>query len=173
MLKLITLLVLLPVISIAQKTVPRFENDTLYTTSGYKIYAGLTLHLAKGTGYNGNFRFIKAKTPNGTSSFANTVFVVEKLKDYNISDLGNAYITVESSRLYGDGSKTKINIALVFDKAIEGLPGLPSELIVPDEFKAKQKSSAADEIAKFYELYQKGIITKEEFETQKRKLLNQ
>jgi len=48
-----------PLILQAQQTVPRFEKDTLYTSSGYKIYKGQILRLASGTAENQKFRFIK------------------------------------------------------------------------------------------------------------------
>ena len=52
-------------------------------------------------------------------------------------------------------------------------PSAAAELVVPDEFKNKKKGSISDEINKLYKLYQDNIITKEEFETQKKKLLNE
>ncbi|MEQ1530668.1 MAG: heme-binding protein [Methylococcales bacterium] len=48
-----------PLISTAQKPGSRFENDTLYTTSGYKISKGQIIQLASGTAENSKFRFIK------------------------------------------------------------------------------------------------------------------
>jgi len=46
-------------------------------------------------------------------------------------------------------------------------------LIVPDEFRNKQNGSIADEIGKLNKLYKEGTLTKEEFEAQKKKLLDQ
>ena len=62
---------------------------------------------------------------------------------------------------------------MAFDKAIEGVQGMAPELIVSEEFKNKSQKSTADEIAKLYKLYQDGVISKEEFEMQKKKLLEQ
>lgn len=62
---------------------------------------------------------------------------------------------------------------MAFDNAIEGVQGMAPELIVPEEFKNKSQKSAADEIAKLFKLYQEGAISKEEFEAQKKKLLDQ
>ena len=62
---------------------------------------------------------------------------------------------------------------LIFDKAIENELELPSELIVPAEFRNKQILSIAWEIRRLYELYKKGDISKENFELQKKKLLEQ
>ena len=55
--KLLFILLLCPLISSAQKFLPRFENDTLYTSSGYTIYKGQILHLANGTAAAGYFKF--------------------------------------------------------------------------------------------------------------------
>src|ERR1700741_248343 len=102
---ILLVLIICPLLSIAQKPVPRFENDTLYTTSGYKIYKGEPLHFAYGTAKNGGFRFIKVKTANGVPFIANTSIVVEKVKDFSISGLGNAYIRITGTITYKDGSK--------------------------------------------------------------------
>jgi hypothetical protein len=42
---------------------------------------------------------------------------------------------------------------------------------VPDEYRNKPTASIADEIKKLNKLYSDGIITKEQFEEQKKKLL--
>jgi hypothetical protein len=59
LLLLLCILLLGPLYLTAQTNLPRFENDTLYTTSGYNIYKGQVLHLANGTSDAGYFRFIK------------------------------------------------------------------------------------------------------------------
>ncbi|MBP8115610.1 MAG: RidA family protein [Chitinophagaceae bacterium] len=139
--KLILIFLLCPLISTAQKTVPRFENDTVYTTSGYKIYKGQILHLDSGTAENRKFRFIKLQ--NGglhleNNRYQKTSILVRKLSDYKVSGLGNHYIGILGTLTYKDGSTAKINIDLNFDRAIENFTGLPGELIVPEEFKNKK-----------------------------------
>jgi len=161
-----------PLTSVAQKKLPTMGNDTLYTTSGFKIYKGQTLYFGKGTGRNGNFRYVNIKSETATSSLTNNSIVVKKLKNFGISALGNAYIEIIGTLIFKDGSKGYIDIHMAFEKAIESFPGMPAELLVPDEFN-KQKLSPADEINKLYKLYQDSIITKEEFELQKKKILNQ
>lgn len=158
----------------AQTNVPRFENDTLYTTSGYKIYNGQILQLASGTAENGKFRFIKLQ--NGgenldASRYERTSILVRKLSDYVISGLGNHYIGISGTVTYKDGSKSKINIDINFDRAIENFAGLPSEIIVPEEFKSKKPTGVIDEIERLFKLYKDGALTKEEFETLKKKII--
>lgn len=172
--KIALFLLLCPLLSTAQKAVPRFEKDTLYTTSGYKIYKGQILRLAIGTASeNGKFRFVKLH--NGLhlydSKFHNTNILVNKLSDYEVSGLGNIYIRVRGTITYKDSSKTKIDIDINFDRAIENFKGLPSELIVPDEFTNKRLSTVTDEIERLYKLYKNGALSKEEYEDLKRKVV--
>jgi hypothetical protein len=151
--------------------VPRFEKDTVYTTCGYKIYKGQTLQIGKGTGNRGRFRFINIKNGIPVDSLANKSIVVTKLKNFGISSIGNAYIEIVSPLIYKDGSKGYIDVHLAFDYAIENSPDLPSELIVPDEFRNKQEVKIAREINSLKNLYREGALTMEEYENQKKKLL--
>ena len=173
--KLLFTLLICPLLSIAQKTVPRLENDTVYTTSGYKIYKGQVLQFANGTAENGNFRFVKIRHNGGiftTSRIENARILVRKLSHYEISGLGNHYVRIDGALIHKVGSKEKIELTINFDRAINNFTGLPGELIVPDEFKNNQTGSGvADELIKLNKLYKEGIITKEEFEALKKKLI--
>ena len=74
-----------PLLSAAQKTLPRFENDTLYTSGGYTIYKGQLLHLAQGTSAAGYFKYIKfhySMNRNDTYSLQGSSLIVNKLKNY-------------------------------------------------------------------------------------------
>ncbi len=161
----------IPLLSSAQKNVPRFENDTLYTTSGYKIYIGQILRFAKGTGNNGNFRYVKIKSSSGERSLTNRTLTVKKLSDFEISGLGNGYISIWGTIKYPDNSTGSMYIRFAFDRAIDNFAGLPAELIIPDEYMSKQKSSISEEIEKLYRLYKDSVLTKDEFEAAKKKLL--
>ena len=85
--------------------------------------------------------------------------------------MGNGYITIIGSITYKDGSKGGINMHVAFDKAIESFDG-DSEIIVPIEFRNIRKENASLEIERLYKLYKDSIITKEEFEIQKKKVLD-
>jgi hypothetical protein len=101
---------------------------------------------------------------------------------------------------YTDGRKEEADIILEFEKAIETVAGQPGELKVPAEFITRsaiaakeetkkqtmpaetktqpvpndlKKQLVADEIKKLFDLYKQGALTKEEFEAQKKKLLQQ
>jgi hypothetical protein len=169
--QLLAALLFCPLLSVAQQQLPRFENDTLYTSSGYKIYKGITLHFGKPTGNRGNFRYINIKSETKIASLINNSIVVKKMKNFGISVLGNGYIEIYGNVIFKDGSKGYVDIHMAFDRAIENSLDLPSELIVPDEYRNRPTASIADEIKKLNELYTDGIITKEQFEEQKKKLL--
>jgi len=175
--KLALIFFLCPLLSTAQQTVPRFENDTVYTTSGYKIYKGQVLQLASGTAENGKkFQFLKLE--NGglhlvNSKYENTSITVKKLYDFKRTGLGNYYIGVYGTMTYRDGSKAKIGVDINFDKAIGNFDGSPGELIVPEEFRNKKKIEPASEIERLFKLYKEGALTKEEYEALKKKVIEQ
>lgn len=169
--KLFVLILFCPLFLKAQKLLPRFENDTLYTSCGYKIYPGQVLHFAKGTARDKRFSFVRfiGVCCEETNLTNNTVTVI-KLSKYNISGLGTGYIKVRGWMVFPKGDKLKIDFNMAFDAAIEGADSKSPELIVPEEFRNKQKQNMSDELTKLYKLYQDSIITKEEFEIQKSKL---
>ena len=72
--KLLLFILLSPTLLIAQKLVPRFENDTLYTTSGYNFYKGQTLTFAVGTGKKGKFKSVKIKGRDNRITLTNTYY---------------------------------------------------------------------------------------------------
>ncbi|HMK03176.1 MAG TPA: SHOCT domain-containing protein [Ferruginibacter sp.] len=169
--RLLFILLLYPFILPAQKTLPRFENDTLFTSSGFKIYKGLTLKFGKGSGRNGAFRFINIKNGATQISLANASMVIKELKNYGISIFYNGYIEITGTITFKDGSKGYLDIHMAFDRAIENSLKLTSELAVPDEFRNRPGGNISDEIMKLYKLYKQGDLTEEEYEDQKKKIL--
>jgi hypothetical protein len=119
----------------------------------------------------GAFRFVNIKTDVTSFAITSTSVVVKKLKNFGISSLGNGYITIIGTITYRDGSKGGINLHVAFDKAIESFDG-DSEIIVPIEFRKLRKENASLEIERLYKLYQAGALSKEEFEAQKKKVLD-
>ena len=189
--------------SSAQNNLPRFENDTLTTTGDYKIYKGLTLHLATGTSAAGYFNFIKfhpSLAKNNTYSLQKSTILVSKLKAYKYSGPDNNSIRITGTLTYKDGKQEETDIVMNFERATEDYDGLPSELNVPEANKIKRSARAAtpeikkqtaaaetkkqpapdeikniliaDEIKKLFDLYKAGALTKEEYEAQKKKLLD-
>ena len=201
--KLLFILLLSPLLSKAQSTLPRFENDTLYTSGGYKIYKGQVLHLANGTSDAGYFRFIKFHpnlSRNDTYILQNSTILVNRLRNYKNSGSDNYNIRISGTVTYKDGTKAETDIIMDYEMAIENIAGQSGELTVPEEFKNKRietvssekiknqpvpaeiknqnvpdefrKLLVADEIKKLFDLYKAGALTKEEYEAQKKKLLD-
>jgi Short C-terminal domain len=201
--KILFILLLFPFFSTAQNNQPRFQNDTLYTSGGYKIYKGQTVQLGTGTSDAGYFTFIKfhpTQIKNNTYSLQNSSILVTKLRAYKYAGADNNSIRINGKLTYKDGKQEETDIVVNFERATEDYDGLPSELIVPEAVKIKRTSRAAtseakkqivieenkkqptpveiknlliaDEIKKLFELYKAGALTKEEYESQKKKLLN-
>jgi hypothetical protein len=200
--KLLFVLLINPLISTAQNNLPRFENDTLYTSGGYKIYKGQMLQLATGTSAAGYFTFIKfhpGQGKNNTYSLQNSSILVSKIKGYKYSGPDNNSIRISGTLTYKDGKQEETDIVMNFERATEDYDGQPSELNIPEPFKRKpvqktvktetkqpvnvepkkqtapddlRKIMVADEIKKLFDLYKAGALTKEEYEAQKKKLLD-
>ena len=169
-------------------TLPKLVDDTLFTTSGYKIVVGQDINLGTGSTPDGDFKFIRRN-----SSGFGTMMVMTDNNSYNKSQLslprnmaghkrkvvkivtrGNKKIgkTYEPLITFGSG-RYEIDV----DNAIAS-----GEIVVPDEFKpkpkvtttvveVKQQVSVADELIKLKKLFDDGVLTKEEYEAQKKKLL--
>ena len=194
-------LLLLPVLSIAQNQ-PRFENDTLTTSGGYKIYKGQIIRLATGTSEAGYFKFIKFhqnQAKNNTYTLENSSVMVKSIKAFKYSSPDNNSIRITGTLTYKDGKQEETDLLVNVERATEDFNGLPSELNVPEQYKRKQvqtvvnteakqaavvlpqthstpddikKLLVADEIKKLFDLFKAGALTKEEYEMQKKKLLD-
>jgi hypothetical protein len=199
--KLLFTLLLCPLFSTAQNNLPWFQNDTLITTGGYKIYKGQTLQFATGTLAAGYFSFIKFHqnmAKNNTYTLQNGSILVKSLKAYKYSAADDNSIRIAGTITYKDGKKEEADILLNFERATENYDGQPSELNIPEQLKRKpgqatvkaetkqpaavepkkqtapddlRKILVADEIKKLFDLYKAGALTKEEYEAQKKKLL--
>ena len=154
---------------------PRIVNDTLYTSSGYKITVDQEIKLGIGTRDNGDFKFItvsknswltapSAKQASMRKTSNHHTAIVKKLKQDGNEKKGYTY-----SIIIGVGDI--VNYQCDVDNAIAA-----GEIVVPDQYKPKQangSTSVADEIAKLKKLYDDSVITKEQFEAQKKKLLGE
>jgi hypothetical protein len=147
------------------------------------VYVGQKLKLGTGTMNDGDFKYIRKSntslfayySPNGNQSAANSAnalrrnqsgleYKVIRIDEKGNKKLGYVYYPILASRYEVD-----------IDNAI-----VSGEIVVPDEFKPKQKSmivevkqniSVADELIKLKKLKDDGVITEEEFQAQKKKLL--
>jgi hypothetical protein len=69
--KLLFAILLCPLLLTAQDRNPKFENDTLYTSSGYKIFSGTTIEFAKGLERYNRFKYVSVK--NGILSLTTAI----------------------------------------------------------------------------------------------------
>jgi|SRR5579871_1073227 len=168
-------LLLLPSLCFSQTKAPKFENDTLYSSCGYNLYKGQQVHILNGSAKK-KFRFLRSLDYSG---YLNDLrLTITDIKDYSVSSLGNGYITFVGAVTFRDGSKGRIKLKMNLEKAMRPFAESPAEIEVPEEYKAAlgatspQKTSVADEIKKLKELLDQGAITQEEFDAQKKKLLN-
>jgi hypothetical protein len=152
---------------------PAFEEDTLYTSCGYKIYKGQVLQFGNPTGKKGKFMYVNIRTKITHHSLEGRQLRVKELKEFGFSVLGNGYITIIGTLIIKDTGRMDIEIHLAFDHAIENIPGVPSELVVPDEFRNRLKINLQAEVERLEILYRNDTITKEEFEAFRKKLLAQ
>ena len=117
----------------------RFENDTIFTTCGFKIFKGQKLTFSNGSGTNENFRYVKIKGNDNPNRLRNKTIIVNKLSEYHVTMHGDATITIQSEISKESGQKKTIRFILFFEKAIYGYNGLSPELVLPDEYKIKIK----------------------------------
>jgi hypothetical protein len=152
---------------------PSFEKDTLYTSCGYKIYPGQFLQFGKATGGRQRFRYVNIKSRTMPGTLQNNQVLIEKLKDYGVSQIGNGYITIIGTLYVNNNERGFIELHIAFDLAIENLPGIPSEIVVPERFRKRLKPEPEKDIARINRLYEDDIISKEELAAVREWLLKQ
>jgi hypothetical protein len=185
--KIIIVLLLTPLLSLAQnERLPRYENDTLYTISGFTVTKDQKLKIGTGAMPDGDFKYIRTsstslfqyRSNNGYQGLANQA---------NAFSRGNSGLEFKVIRIDKRGTKKNgfvyypvINSGMVrYEIDLENAIA-SGEIDVPDQYKPKPKETAvvvkqeisvADELVKLKKLYDDGILTKEEYESQKKKLL--
>ncbi|MBL7703254.1 MAG: hypothetical protein JNM14_13465 [Ferruginibacter sp.] len=152
---------------------PAFENDTLFTSCGFKIYKGQYLEIGQTTGFAGRFRYLNILTPVDHGILEKERVLVLDISGFGFTLQGNgfAYIAVELAR---KNKRPKgLEMHLSFDQAIENIPGIPSELVVPDGFRGILKKDPLTELERIENLYHSKIITKAELDAATKKLAAQ
>jgi hypothetical protein len=146
---------------------PAFQHDTLYTSCGYKIYPGQLLQFGKATGSRQRFKYVNIKTRTMPGTLQNNQVLVDKLTDYGISKLGNGYITVTGTLYVNGNDRGPIEMHIAFDHAIENLPLIPSEIVVPERFRKRLHPDPETDLARLNRLFEDGIISKEQLDAVK------
>lgn len=168
--KLVLSILLYPFIAFAQEPQPRFENDTLYTKSGYKIFKGRIIEFNRGTERYGRFRHVSVKNGILSTSLTDCSVTVKEFKKYSTTDFGTGYIIFDGYLKRKDGTIDYIVLQMAFDKAIENSPVLLSEIKVPEEFRNKYKRDMKRENVALRNMYEDNVITKAEYKEMKKKL---
>ena len=181
---LICLLALICFKSYSQQV--KYEKDTLYTSIGWKITDGTKIKFGKGTAPTGDFNFIRinslsllsaysSSNPNAANSannlnraWANTGGEVANIRKIGTKKSGYSYQLI-----------LKIGSTVRYECDIESAIA-SGEVVPPEKFAVKIKNespkpqmSIADELKKLKELLDAGVLTQEEFDAQKKKLLGQ
>lgn len=151
-------------------------------------------------GYFTFVKFHTTQMKNNTYTLQNSTLLVNRVRAYKYAGADNSSIRINGTVTYKDGKQEETDIIVNFERATEDYDGLASELVVPEANKAKRNPRAAapeikkpvrpeeiknqpvpadiknlliaDEIKKLFDLYKAGALTKEEYEAQKKKLLD-
>jgi len=92
------------------------------------------------------------------------------MKKFSTSPLGNGYIDLKGLIKLKTGNTEVIVLHIAFDWAIENSPVLPSEIIVPDEFRNTRPRNIKKELVTARNFYEDRIIKKAVYEEMKKKL---
>ncbi len=164
-------------------TLPRIQSDTLYTTSGFKVVKGDKLKMGIGTMPDGSFKFIRRNANSMFSYYGSNQNVVNSANamprnvsgyEYKVARVemrGNKKVGFVSYAVLATGiAKYEVDV----ENAI-----VSGEIVVPKEYRPTATSSApastqslAEELKKLKDLFDQGVLTKEEYEAAKKKLLN-
>lgn len=169
--RLFIILILFPPLLAAQDPSPKFENDTLYTASGFRIFKGQTIEFGQGLERYGRFKYVTVKKSGILSnSLAGCSVIVQEFKKYWVSGLNNGYIIFDGYLIRKDGTRDYLVLQMAFDRAIENSPVLPSEIKVPDEFRNRYGRDINREKTGLYNMYQDKVISKSLYNELKKKL---
>ncbi|HEY4291306.1 MAG TPA: SHOCT domain-containing protein [Puia sp.] len=177
--KRLLILLLVPMFSRAQSELPKVDNDTLLTTSGFKAIAGTDIKLGVGTLPSGDFKYISESSRSFAAltrgprykpdpvgrKWNGHLFHIKKFRKEGTDERGYTWYVI----LGGGGP---VNYECDIENAIA-----TGEIIVPDAFKPKVAGSAApayspsDELKKLKDLYDSGALTKGEYDSAKKKIL--
>lgn len=167
---LFVLFAILSTIVIKAQLVPgKVVEGPITLFDDYKINKGDTLYFGQGIGAMTNFIYIRSGDNLAGPGLAGTKLVIKALK-LDVSKLGKKYYAV-------------VNPGSIFNYSVELENAIRfGEVIGVNSIKFNQKkqsqtpeiqtkSSVADEIKKLKELLDGGVISKSEFEAQKKKIL--
>lgn len=171
--KIFLFALLFPCFLHAQKPIPRLEGDSLYTSSGFVMYKGQTLHCLNGSGKNDKFQYLDDFWRRGFN-FTGASLTIKRFSGFKVSSLGNGFVWVDVDYVSRKGHKNEGVVRIAFDLAQQPLNDRPPEFEIPEQYKHyrnRQTGSTADEIKKLKDLLDSGAITKDEYDIAKKKIL--
>lgn len=142
--------------------------------SGYRLKIGDTLHFGRGTLPDGWFKYI-TQPPNiwaGSAemhlhrSFSGRFLIVKDFKEVKSKDRGGELLAVINPGGFNYAVELEDAIAVGEISAINSIK-------VKQPTTSQPVTSVADELLKLKQLLEAGAITQDEFNAQKKKLLNQ
>lgn len=164
---------------------PVFENDTLKTSTGFKIYEGLDLKIGTGSMNDGDFKFIRTNAAS-LFNYSSTTGYQGLANQANSFKRSNSGLSFKIKKVMPRGNKKNgfvyyakigtgmINYEIDIENAIRS-----GEIVVPEEFMPKEKSQAQnsetkyDKLKKIKELKDSGVLSEEEFQKEKDKIMEQ
>ncbi|WP_300675504.1 SHOCT domain-containing protein [Soonwooa sp.] len=177
-------LLLIGIFASAQQE-PKFENDTLTTSTGFKAYEGLELKIGTGSMNDGDFKFIRTNA-SSLFNYTSTTGYKGLANQANSFARSNSGLSYSVKKIMPRGSKKNgyvyyvkigrglMNYEVDLENAIRS-----GEIIVPNEFMPKSKNqtqvviseSKYDKLKKIKELKDNGILSDDEFQKEKDKIM--
>jgi hypothetical protein len=165
------------------QTNPVFENDTLKTSTGFKVYEGLDLKIGTGSMNDGDFKFIRTNA-SSLFNYSSTAGYQGLANQANSFKRSNSGLSFKVKKVMPRGNKKNgfvyyakigngmINYEIDLENAIRS-----GEILVPEEFMPKQKSenqnseTKYDQLRKIKELKDSGVLSEEEYQKEKDKIM--
>lgn len=174
--KYLLIALLIPAFSFAQIT-GRKSKDAIIIYDSISVAPGDTLYLGNGSDRRGDFMYIYQPTnfilgvqetslPRG---YANKHFVIKHFKKQKDKRTGEKTVAVVSFGGFNYVADIESAIKAQEVTSINGRSFIKKE--EPKSIVVKNEISVADELAKLKRLMDDGIISKDEFDAQKKKLL--
>lgn len=167
------------------QTAPKFENDTLTTSTGFKVYEGLDLKIGTGSMNDRDFKFIRTNA-SSMFNYSSTTGYQGLANQANSFKRSNSGLTFKVRKIMTRGSKKNgfvyyakigngiMNYEIDLENAIKS-----GELIVPEEFLPKEKTqhlnseTKYDKLKKIKDLKDSGVLSEEEFQKEKDKIMSE
>ena len=159
----------------------KIENNEYTASSGWKIKEGDTISLGRGTMPDKTFAFI-SEIPSALTAQSNVDYSKRKLPNsYNDRRAVVHSIFVAGTRKTGFYIMAKLKVGQMSRYGVDIENALeakelkpPSEFAVKDDATPTQApaSSKADELKKLKELLDTGALTQEEYDAEKKKILD-